>query len=97
MAGSAPKGRRQGTTGVITGPKRHKGLVNLAVILGNGTQDETCESIKVDIMLKNQRFPANLQLLDLPSGFDCLVGLDWLSKHNCKPQVAAGPYHHPRW
>ena len=40
-------------------------------------------------MLKNHKFPATLQLMDLPDGFNVIVGIDWMTRHNCRPQVRA--------
>ena len=47
-------------------PRRNKS--SIAVILGNSTEETTNENIEVDIVLKNHKFAATLQLMDLPAG-----------------------------
>ena len=68
-------------------PQRHKSAI--AVILGNSTEETTNENIEVGIVLKNHKFAATLQLMDLPCGFNVIVGMDFMTRHNVKAQVRA--------
>ena len=59
----------------------------LAVVLGNGETQDTDFFIDVDLRAKHCKFDANLHLLELPDAFDVIVGLDWLSRHDCHVRV----------
>ena len=52
--------------------------------LGNSTEETTNENIEVGIVLKNHKFAATLQLMDLPCGFNVIVGMDFMTRHNVR-------------
>jgi len=38
--------------------------------------------VNADLILNNTTLPAKFHLLELPSAFDAIAGLDWLAAHN---------------
>ena len=62
-------------------PKPEVKKSELSVMMGNGDTQDTNHYVEVDLVLNNTSLPGQFHLLDLPSAFDAIAGLDWLAKH----------------
>ena len=61
----------------------------LAIVLGNGDTQDTDHYVDVDLRLKHQSFESRLQLLTLPTTFDVIVGMDWLTRYDGRVNARA--------
>ena len=70
-------------------PKPEVERSELSVVLGNSETQDTDHYVDVPLMIRNCSLPARLHLLQLPTAFDVIAGLDWLSQHDSHVHVRA--------
>ena len=63
-------------------PKPEVKTSELSVVLGNNETQDTDHYVDVPLTIHNCSLPASLHLLQLPTAFDVIAGLDWLSHHD---------------
>ena len=61
----------------------------LSIVLGNGDSQDTDHYVDTVMRLKHQPFESRLQLLDLPTTFDVIVGMDWLTRYDGRVNARA--------
>ena len=70
-------------------PKPEVKKSELSVVLGNNETQDTDHYVDVPLTIHNCSLPASLHLLQLPTAFDVIAGLDWLSQHDSHVHVRA--------
>ena len=61
----------------------------LSIVLGNGDSQDSDHYVDAEMRLKHQPFESRLQLLDLPTTFDVIVGMDWLTRYDGRVNARA--------